>query len=90
MAVTDPDAPMLEREHRLRETGEWNEYGWEQEEVGDAAHSNGRLLWVAPPEEGYVPLGIHRVYTKYLTPTEARIMADVLLLSADLAEGVAP
>jgi len=27
---------------------------------------------------------------QYLTPTEARIMADVLLLSADLAEGVAP
>lgn len=85
--MADSDTPMLERERRLREMGEWNEYGWEQEEVGDAAQSNGRLLWVAPPQEGWVPLGIHRVYTKHLTPAEARIMAEALLLSADLADG---
>jgi hypothetical protein len=84
--VVEPDRPMSERERHLREVGEWNEYGWEQEEAGDAAQGNGRLLFVAPPEQGRVPLGIHRVYTKYLSPGEARIMAEALLLSADLAE----
>jgi hypothetical protein len=78
---------MSERERRLREAGEWSDYGWEQSEVGDAALSNGRLLWVGTPEFGTVPLGISRVYMKRLAPAEARIMAEALLLSADLAEG---
>lgn len=80
-------AGMSDRERRLREAGEWSDYGWEQSEVGEVQQANGRLLWVGPPEGGWVPLGIHRVYTKWLNPAEARVMAEALLLSADLAEG---
>jgi hypothetical protein len=46
--------------------------------------SNGRWLFVDhPPDDGEIPVGIQRVYTKYLDSAEARAMAAALIQAAD-------
>lgn len=51
--------------------------------------SNGRWLYVDhPTDDGLVPLGIQRVYTKYLSPEAARDLAAALLVAADAGAAI--
>lgn len=59
---------------------------WRQKDT----HGNGRVLFVDRPSRGEIPMGISGVYTKHLTPKEARKLARVLLAAADIADGCRP
>lgn len=51
--------------------------------------SNGRWLFVgAPHADGRVPLGILRVYTKYLSPAALRSFASACIEAADKGEAI--